>query len=1028
MRIVTALVFVVTQICFSVAKGNHIFFLRDNLFSDRNYYLRSLGVQKQVAIDQEKVDTLHFLADYDSATYYYEKGVSLKGSKKYAKAIKFYDSASRMFLKKKKWDEYILAQNSLAWMYYLLDSYDSALQLFHHVLANVEDNKKLVNTYVKMARIYSRMGKHDESIKMVKKGAKYCDISNTQGKHYLSDCYSQLSVEFWYLSQYDSSIFYQKKNISALKLLLHPDYSKMGNSYGNMGLAYWKKGQLHLAKEYYLESLRYFILSQNDRNIGVCYVNLGGVSIELYLFAEAISYFRNAMPYLDKNKYASGILYHNIGECFVNMKQYDSALYYANKALITKTNLLGKNHSAVASTYSTLGTIYTYSNQYELAAKYYAQALEISKANLASNDPNLINLYNHISRHYVERRQYSEALSFLDTAININNIDYHATNYNSLGKIKSKREYLESLSIRAAIYEKTENVKLAKVTYENIINYYDSVMFTANLNMERYFFKEGSRNTSSNLMELYNILNDETDQRKAFDLSEKNKSTILRLLLDEAALKNSLVKDEVNKAEVKLRNDLVEYHSQLAEEFEKEEKDQERINNLESKIFKLNLDKEVLEEELRKKYPKYFNLKYSNETVSIEEIQGEILEENKALIEYFTGDSSIYIFTITKTSFNVNYVLKDSLFELQLAAFRTALHQPNFVNHSKIDYETYITTAHCLYKYLIDPIDSLIQGKDLIIIPDGELALIPFEALLTKKVNNDKIDYQYLPYLLKQNAISYANSATLLFNELKTKDIGQQANASILAFAPEFGKTNEIFESNKDPIRSKLERLHWTEEEVSRLSSYFDTEVYISSRATERNFKMEAGQHNILHIASHGLVDDKNPMYSKIAFTSDKLDTLTDGYLHTFELYNTQLNAEMVVLSACNTGYGKISKGEGVLNLARGFFYAGCKSVVMSLWVANDKSTAKIMIDFYGFLSLEEPKNRALQKSKISYIENHDGLKAHPYYWSQFIISGNTKPLTGLDKTNWYEIMGYLVGFTFILYLAFIVIKRNLSS
>ena len=186
----------------------------------------------------------------------------------------------------------------------------------------------------------------------------------------------------------------------------------------------------------------------------------------------------------------------------------------------------------------------------------------------------------------------------------------------------------------------------------------------------------------------------------------------------------------------------------------------------------------------------------------------------------------------------------------------------------------------------------------------------------------------------------------------------------------------------------------------------------------------EAGKYNISHIASTGLGDDENPMYSKIAFTLDHRDTINDGYLHTFELYNMQLSADMAVLSACNTGYGKVLKGEGVLNLARGFFYAGCKAVVMSLWVANDKSTATLMDNFYKHLADGQPKNRALQNAKLDYIKSNEGLKAHPYYWSQFVISGNTNPIS--TNSNYYmPITLVFIAGSFLLLLTIYFVRKN---
>ncbi|MGB3465244.1 MAG: tetratricopeptide repeat protein, partial [Cyclobacteriaceae bacterium] len=475
----------------------------------------------------------------------YDKGVALEAAKRYQEAMVYYRQVSKASLELNDWDFYIKSQNSLSWMHYQSGQYDSARDLLVKLLITAKGKGNLDNSHIKLGMAYSRLDEHTKAIEVYKDGMPTCTPDDEKCKYDFSDYFNQLSIEYWYLSQYDSVLYYQEKNTAILKTLAVHDYTRVANSIGNMGLAYWKMGQLHLAEEYLSESQRHLKLSGQDENVGISYTNLGGIHVELRNFRIAIGYFRKALTYLDKDKYHAGILYHNISACYTRMEQYDSARYYINLALRDKTDHFGENHSALVSTYTSLGTILTRTKQYKKAEHHYKKALTIGKEYLAPNDPGLIESYNLFSQHYVDRVRYPEALQYADTALAINSLNYSHPDDHGLSSRKSKREFLQSLSIKAGIYTQRDQVKQAVATYESIIHYYDSIIYTANFNTEKHFYKEGSRKTSEALMRLYARTDEEINHRLSFDLSEKNKSTILRLSLDETTLKNSIADIEV---------------------------------------------------------------------------------------------------------------------------------------------------------------------------------------------------------------------------------------------------------------------------------------------------------------------------------------------------------------------------------------------------------------------------------------------------------------------------------------------------
>jgi len=304
----------------------------------------------------------------------------------------------------------------------------------------------------------------------------------------------------------------------------------------------------------------------------------------------------------------------------------------------------------------------------------------------------------------------------------------------------------------------------------------------------------------------------------------------------------------------------------------------------------------------------------------------------------------------------------------------------------------------------------MIQGKSLIIIPDGALSYLPFEALLTHPVTNDDLDYRNLPYLIRDYDIGYSYSSTLHFQDQRK---GAKPTGNLLAFAPDYSNMlaqNTIDLSFLDAYRDQLVPIPGVKDEVKMISRMIKSDIYIDESATENNFKKLAGNYDILHLAMHTIVDNENPMYSKLAFTQN-VDSFEDGFLNTYEIYNMKYNARLAVLSSCQTGYGKLQKGEGVMSLARGFMYAGCPSIIMTLWQVSDRSGARLMKDFYRSLKNGKDKTSSLRDAKLEFLRKADQLKAHPYFWSTYVIIGNASPLyPSRSRIMWIIIALFLVA------------------
>jgi CHAT domain-containing protein len=305
------------------------------------------------------------------------------------------------------------------------------------------------------------------------------------------------------------------------------------------------------------------------------------------------------------------------------------------------------------------------------------------------------------------------------------------------------------------------------------------------------------------------------------------------------------------------------------------------------------------------------------------------------------------------------------------------------------DAKQYCVSSHNLYNVLIAPFENDLHEKHLTIIPDGKLNYISFDGLLkTLPDTSETIRFNELNYLVKDVNINYANSVNIF---LKNKASKPKLRNQTLAFAPEYN--SEEFKMTGTSY--KLAPLPGVQKEVDEIAKSVNTTIFRSKDASEQNFREKSGNFDILHLAMHAYINDSLPAYSRLAF-SQIADTTTldnDGWLNTADIYNLDLNASMTVLSACNTGVGKLQKGEGLMSLARGFLYAGCPSVVMSLWEVEDAAGTKIMTSFYKYLKAGKTKDEALRLAKLKYLEESNSRLSHPHYWMSFKCIGDNSPV-----------------------------------
>lgn len=479
----------------------------------------------------------------------------------------------------------------------------------------------------------------------------------------------------------------------------------------------------------------------------------------------------------------------------------------------------------------------------------------------------------------------------------------------------------------------------------------------------------------------------------AFQNAERVKSSsVFDKISDQLALENSLVPDSLLQLEKKLNNTISIFTEKLYEENSKSNPDSIIINEYNNEIFSASRNREDLNRYIENEYKDFYDLKYSNSMLHVKEIQQK-LKENQIIIEYVLNETDttteLYSFLISPNHIDFNKQEMNHEFLNAVEDMFYFMSNTEYMFTKNEDSKKFCLASNQLFRNLILPFKDQIQNKKITIIPDGKLSYIPFDALLENLPDTSKtIEFNQLSYMIRNYSINYSNSANLLF---KLTPAIKKTKIKALAFAPEYHEGDVIEIANQ---YLSLIPLPGVQKEVAQISKIINTKVFKGADATEENFRKNVENYDILHLAMHAFINDSLPAFSSLAFTQfETNDPIKNGLLNTTDIYNLKLNAQLTVLSACNTGTGLLKKGEGIMSLARGFLYAGCPSIIMSLWEVEDESGTQIMTSFYKNLKKGKTKDESLRLAKLEYLESVNSRKAHPHYWLGFVSIGDNSSL-----------------------------------
>lgn len=705
-------------------------------------------------------------------------------------------------------------------------------------------------------------------------------------------------------------------------------------------------------------------------------IYFGKQSIEVY--AKSHNYYS---PFVGEN-------YRGIANGFWGLGQLDSAAFYIDKALNVYEHSEKHYGDDVARVLHSRGYLFLEEDKNEEAYRTFRKAAKLYESHLPSIHPRMIWIYGDVGRALFRMQAYDSALYYYQKGLvadtyNFDDMDIYVNP--ELEDINDEFQFFMVLKLKAQAL--AERFLLEKDSLDR------NAMWDAYLKTDAMIdkFRKGVTNITDHdflnftateicaqafqfFIKIYEIEKDEIWLERAHYFSEKHNLSVVHSNFVAAQAKGSgLVKSEFLEKEAAITKKITTYKSELLKQLEAQNLDS--ISQVRKRLFLAERDLENFIKTLNQEYPSFHKSKYDFDVVGIKEVQQTLAKKHpgSAFINFFERQNVLNVSVITKDYVDLFVVKSEGFISDEILEYRSSLIAGN-------DQE-YQSMATRLYDLLMArPLAFLNEKKlsidQLIIVPTRSLQLLPFETLKASEAEGDS-------YLFEQYDINYHYSATLL---VKNAQLHSSNGNSFVGMAPNFKDSLAVADQN-------YKALPGSEKEVNILVELLGGRSFTGIQASEEVFKAEVNQAGLIHLATHAKVDEVYPENSYLAFShSSAADE--DGKLHFFEIYALNFNAQLVTLSSCNTGFGQIKKGEGVMSLSRAFAYAGVPSTVVSLWPASDKSTPELMKYFYQNLKDGQRKSVALNNARKQYLATATGKARHPFYWGGFVVIGDDSPIT----------------------------------
>jgi len=836
----------------------------------------------------------------------------------------------------------------------------------------------------------------------------------------LSPLHPKIALTYTFLSYTYRGKYELKKSIHSIKEALRIQEQVLGFKHPHLATTYYYYattlnmiGDYPSAARYNEEAIRVYRQAMGEKGYSLAnyYSSLGYAKRGMNQPEEAENAYRKALDiYLGPPVFRQiDKSYYNYSVTLFYNKKFEEGLKYLNKAYEVRKAAHGEDSPLLLNIYEEYGEAYKEAEKWTEAKRYFEKCIKIEEKNpqkLATRMAAFKSSIGEIERNLKHPRT---ALTYQEEALAELGFDLSASSMDELDIIGTGRPDLVAgifyeiallLEELAKLDGEQELKQRALEIYKQSDHFIDQRRLSffseeAKLSLAgktREVFEKGI----SLAYELYEESGEQKYLETALYFSGKSKSLLLLLGLKESfALQSSGIPEHLTQREWELELELANLKTERYELQREEDASAEKLNEIDQKLFHAERARDSLVTTFEKDFPDYHALKYELALPSVSEIQGQIPEQMKVL-DYFWGEKSLYVFSLDRKELQGHKVeVKDSLLLAQINEFRTRVFNP-FMGEHDADFirerNEFARLSYLLRQELLpdELIAELADFDRLKVIPDGALGYLNY-GLLLKEETPEGTGYRDMPYLFNEQGLSYAFSIGQWWHLLQKGSIKLTGKDDLLAFRPSYPETAEEFKLEL-AMRKGFGPLYYSKQEIDQISQYFDTQIFEEEEATEKSFYQWASEFPLIQISGHAMIPDSAQNAAFIAFT-DVNSSQYDDSLMLEELYAQRLHAEMVVLSACETGIGELYRGEGIMSLGRGFTYAGARSLVSSLWEVNDRSTAMIMKAFYQYLSEGMEKDLALRQAKKDYLNRSDQFQSHPYFWAAFVANGDMKSL-----------------------------------
>jgi CHAT domain-containing protein/tetratricopeptide (TPR) repeat protein len=784
----------------------------------------------------------------------------------------------------------------------------------------------------------------------------------------------------------------------------------------NIGLAYFSLGEKQKALDFYTQALP-LLRATGDRggeatslnNIGSVYSSLGEKQKALDFYTQALGLHREVG---DRRGEATTL--NNIGGVHDSLGEKQESLHFYDQAL-PLSRAVG-DRGVEATTLANIGVVLDSLGEWQKAHYFYTQALRIRRA-VGDRSGEALTL-NNIGRIHYSLGENQKALEYFAQALplsravgvrwieaaTLGNIAYVK---HSLGLFDESRSYVESAlkiieSMRAGIISKELRASYFSTAQEYYEFYVDLLMEMHSLEPTRGHdvtaLQASERARARSLIE--SLTETRADIRRGVDL---------KLLAQERSLQQRLNA----KAEEALK-------------LSANGADETRLGMNRREMDALTVELQQVQTRIRQTSPRYAALTQP-QPLTLAEIQRQALDADTLLLEYSLGDERSFLWAVTPTSVNSYELPKREVIEAAARRVYELLSDTSDVRGQtarprdarlKEAGGQYLAAAAGLTRTLLSPVSGQLGKKRLMIVADGMLHYIPFGALPDPNSLKES-DGSWQPLLVDHEIVNLPSASTIAV--LRRELAGRKPAARTLAVLadPVFSKDDErirpgarlaatqaaqpaplnesknrilVETAGGAPGELRITRLPFTRQEADQIivlapmGAGMKALDFEANRATAMSEQLS--QYRYVHFATHGMADSERPELSAIVLSRyDKQGRPQDGFLRAHEVYNLNLPAEMVTLSACETGLGKLTRGEGLVSLTRGFMYAGAARVVVSLWSVSDRGTAELMAKFYRRVLVEgERPAEALRAAQVEMWK--DKRWEAPYYWAAFTLQG----------------------------------------